>query len=97
VSGATLGLEGVQTTGSEGSNNRAGAGVSSIDFVTASHVSSWPGGSEDALAAATSPAAISLMAGGDAAASAEAASLACLGSALIAAAGLEMPFVGASG
>jgi hypothetical protein len=62
VFGATLELEGVRTAGSEGSNDHAGAGVSSTVFAVASRVSSWLDGSEDALAAATSPVMISPMA-----------------------------------
>jgi hypothetical protein len=97
VFGATSGLKGARAAGSEDSNDRACAGISSIVLAAASRVSSWLGGSEDALAAATSPAAISLMAGEDAVASAEGASPACVGSASVAAARLEAAFAGAFG
>jgi hypothetical protein len=97
VLGASSGLEGVWAAGSEGSNNPACIGVSSVVFAAALRVSSWLGGSEDAWAAVTSPAAISSMAGGGVAASAEAVSPAGVGLASVAAAGLETAFAGTSG
>jgi hypothetical protein len=72
--------------------------VSSVAFVTASRVPSWLGGSEDAWAAASFPAATSSAAGeGGVAASAEAISPAGIGSASVAAAGPETASAGTSG
>jgi hypothetical protein len=97
VLGASSGLEGVRAASSEGPNDPARTGASSVIFAVASRVSSWLGGSEDAVAAVTSPAAISSMAGEGVAASAEVVSLACVGPAAVAVAGPETAFAGTSG
>jgi hypothetical protein len=87
---AGLGLEGVPAAGSGGSSNPAPSGVSSVAFITTSRMLSWPGGSEDAQAAASFPVVTPSVAGGrGAAAPARAMSLAGVESTSGAAIGLE--------
>jgi hypothetical protein len=96
--GMSVGLGEVRAAGSGGSNDPACIGVSSIAFAIASHVSPWLGRSEDVWVAASFPATTSSTAGGGSmAAPARVISPTSVGSALVAASGMETASVGASG
>jgi hypothetical protein len=96
--GASLTLEGVRAAGSGDSNDPARTGVSSVVSAAALRVPSWLGGSEDAWATMSFPTVASLPAGGGGiAAPVGVISPAGIGSASVAAAGLEIASAGVSG